>query len=333
MELPADSKYHVRLQSIERMIPQISIVVPVYQGEKFLSECIESILNQTHTDFELILLDDGSTDQSGRICDEYAAKDGRVSVIHKPNEGINATRRRGVAEAKGEWIAFCDDDDSLPADALDNLYRLTADTDMVIGFPDAPNYHRALGLDECRKNMITGKLLPPSPWGKLYRRALLTDDIFDFPREIDGEEDMIMNIRLMFKTARPPHICFHKVYNFRRNTASVSHTKKASLDHEQAFDEARRKSIPGESIHGYMKEIIWSRFNGLFPIAYADPQEIVSWEHPYLKQLRKDVTAFHYKVSLREWLLLHVSHKTMLKYCGFGVILHNFLRYRLGLNN
>ena len=315
------------------MSANISVVVPVYKGENYLEECIDSILNQSFQNIELILVDEGSPDNSGAICDDYAARDSRVKVIHKNNEGINKTRLRGVMEACGEWIAFCDNDDSMPLDALESLYELTVSTDIVIGFPDAPNYHRDLTLEECRRNMITSKLLPPTPWGKLYRRELLTEDVFSFPREVDGEEDMIMNIRLMFKTGRPPHICFHKVYNFRRNTASVSHTKKASLDHEQAFDEARRKSIPGESIHGYMKEIIWSRFNGLFPIAYADPQEIVSWEHPYLKQLRKDVTAFHYKVSLREWLLLHVSHKTMLKYCGFGVILHNFLRYRLGLNN
>ena len=84
-------------------MPKISVVVPVYGGEKYLGACIESILGQTFKDFELLLLDDGSPDRSGEICDGYARKDGRVRVIHKENEGINATRRRGVHEATGEW--------------------------------------------------------------------------------------------------------------------------------------------------------------------------------------------------------------------------------------
>ena len=99
------------------MNPQISVIVPVYNGECYLHECIDSILNQSFTDFELILLDDGSSDKSGKICDEYAEKDQRIRVIHKDNEGINATRRRGVNEAKGIWVNFCDNDDSLPVDA------------------------------------------------------------------------------------------------------------------------------------------------------------------------------------------------------------------------
>lgn len=106
------------------MNPQISVIVPVYNGERYLHECIDSILIQSFTNFELILVDDGSKDESARICYDYAKKDHRVRVIHKQNEGINATRRRGVLEANGTWINFCDNDDSLPQDALKKLYRL-----------------------------------------------------------------------------------------------------------------------------------------------------------------------------------------------------------------
>ena len=88
------------------MNPQISVIVPVYNGEQYLHECIDSILNQSFTDFELILVDDGSKDGSGQICDDYAKKDYRVQVIHKQNEGINATRRRGVQELKAFGSVF-----------------------------------------------------------------------------------------------------------------------------------------------------------------------------------------------------------------------------------
>lgn len=324
MALFANKKY---------MSANISVVVPVYKGENYLEECIDSILNQSFQNIELILVDDGSPDNSGAICDDYAARDSRVKVIHKNNEGINKTRLRGVMEACGEWIAFCDNDDSMPLDALESLYALTESTDIVIGFPDAPNYHRDLTLEECRRNMITSKLLPPSPWGKLYRRELLTEDVFSFPREIDGEEDMIMNIRLMFKVVRAPRICFKKVYNFRRNTASVSHTKRASLEHEMAFDQARARSIPAEHIGDYMHEIIRSKINGLTPIAYQSPQVIAAWNHTYLKQIQDEVTTYGYKPNIREWLILHVKNAGLLKMCCLLIMVKHSLQYRLGLNN
>ena len=315
------------------MNPQISVVVPVYNGERYLHKCLDSIIGQTFTDFELILLDDGSSDRSGKICDEYAARDSRIRVVHKENEGINATRWRGVCEAKGDWISFCDNDDSLPIDALSNLYSLVEDTDIVIGFPGEPNYQRELSLDECRRNMITAKLLPPTPWGKLYRRSLLTDEVFDFPREIDGEEDMIMNIRLMFKITRAPRICFKKVYNFRRNTASVSHTKRASLEHEADFDRVRMCSIPSHAIASYMVEILQSRLNGLVRIAYNTPENIIDWQHPYLSQLKNDIAKYQYRLNFQQWILVHIHLKYLLKLSAFAIILKDFVRYRLGLSN
>ena len=315
------------------MNPQISVIVPVYNGERFLHVCIDSILNQSFTDFELILVDDGSKDGSAHICDDYAKKDQRVRVIHKQNEGINATRRRGVREANGMWINFCDNDDSLPQDALENLYCLTENTDIVIGFPDTPNYCRELSLDDCRRNMITARLLPPSPWAKLYRHSLLTDDIFDFPREIDGEEDMIMNSRLMFKITRAPHICFKKVYNFRRNTASVSHTKRASLEHEETFDKVREQSIPSAVINNFMSEILSSRLNGIVSIAYNNPETIVGWNHPYLIRLVNDIKKYKYQLNLQQWLLTHTHVNSLLRFFAFLIMLKSFLRYRLGLNN
>ena len=81
---------------------KISIIVPIYNIEKYIAKCIDSVLSQTFTDWELILVNDGSTDNSGKICDEYALKDNRIKVIHKDNEGVTATRDRGVKEAKGE---------------------------------------------------------------------------------------------------------------------------------------------------------------------------------------------------------------------------------------
>lgn len=311
----------------------VSVIVPVYKDEKYIHECTESILNQSFRDFELILLDDGSPDNSGTMCDEIAKKDCRVRVIHKQNEGINATRRRGVREAKGEWVMFVDDDDSLVKGALEKMMSLTVDTDIVIGFPDTPVHKKPLTLEECRSNIITAKLIPPTPWAKLYRRSLLTDDIFDFPREIDGEEDMIMNIRLFFKTQRAPHILFEKVYNFRRNPVSVSHTKRASIVHEELFDKVRNASIPQGELPNYMTEIIWSRLNGLHAPAISEPQMFSGNGKSYVGKIKNDIRHYRYPVGVLDELIISTVPSFIRRCIGYCFIIRDFLKYHLGLNN
>ena len=103
-------------------MPKISVIVPVYNVEKYLHECVDSVLAQTFTDFELILVNDGSQDNSGAICDEYASKDERITIIHQNNQGQAAARNAGVAIAKGEWIHFVDSDDLIHPQMLEILY-------------------------------------------------------------------------------------------------------------------------------------------------------------------------------------------------------------------
>ena len=102
---------------------KVSIIVPVYNVEKYLQRCIESILTQTETDFELLLIDDGSKDKSGLICDEYAQKDKRVNVIHKENGGVSSARNLGIEKANGEWMCFIDADDYVRQDFLSDIQQ------------------------------------------------------------------------------------------------------------------------------------------------------------------------------------------------------------------
>lgn len=97
----------------------VSIIVPIYNAEQYISKCIESILAQTYRDFELILVDDGSTDMCGKICDEYAKQDSRVHVIHQENKGVSAARNAGISLAKGEYIMFVDSDDFITENMLE----------------------------------------------------------------------------------------------------------------------------------------------------------------------------------------------------------------------
>lgn len=113
-------------------MPKISVIVPVYNTEQYLHRCIDSILAQTFTDFELLLIDDGSKDSSGKICDEYAAKDSRVRVFHKENGGVSSARNLGLDNVQGEWITFVDSDDWLESKGLELLIN-ASDADIIIG--------------------------------------------------------------------------------------------------------------------------------------------------------------------------------------------------------
>lgn len=104
--------------------PLVSIIVPVYQVEAYISECVESLLAQTYTNLEILLVDDGSTDSSGEICDEYAVKDDRVRVVHQRNQGLSAARNAGMGIAKGEYLAFVDSDDVVMPGFIEILYEL-----------------------------------------------------------------------------------------------------------------------------------------------------------------------------------------------------------------
>ena len=117
------------------MNPKISVIVPIYNAELYLEECIHSVLNQTLRDIELLLIDDGSTDGSFRICEEYSKKDNRVQVFRNKNVGQGLERNFGVRKAAGEYIAFLDSDDQYKEDALERLYQKAMETnaDMVSG--------------------------------------------------------------------------------------------------------------------------------------------------------------------------------------------------------
>ena len=112
-------------------MPEISVIIPVYKAENYLCHCIDSILGQSFVDFELILVDDGSPDGSGAICDEYAKKDDRIRVIHQKNRGVSSARNAGLDAARGNWVTFIDSDDYVKKEFLEHLYE--CEYDLIIG--------------------------------------------------------------------------------------------------------------------------------------------------------------------------------------------------------
>lgn len=213
----------------------ISIIVPVYKVEKYLSKCIDSILNQTFQEFELILVDDGSPDNCGRICDEYASRDSRIRVIHQENKGISAARNAGLDIAKGEYIAFVDSDDWLEIDTyeflINNIVKSNADiascglrncyeNDSSIENYDAGLVKNiVLSKDQCFE-MIFSKndMITVYAWNKLYKAEVFSD--LRYPEGKVYEDafvilDILLRCNSMFITTK-------KLYNYRRHENSIT---------------------------------------------------------------------------------------------------------------
>ena len=242
-------------KSINKVL--VSVVVPVWGAEKWLNECVESLVKQTLSDIEIILVDDGSKDRSGVMCDEWAKRDARIKVVHKENEGANSARWSGVQQAKGEWVAFCDADDRYELDGLERMYKAAIEgdeTDLVIAFLEKPQLDRWLDLEECRESVLGEGRFPSSPYAKLYRLSLLKNDIFDISREIIVGEDAIVNTRVLFKTNRNPHFVFDKVYEYRRNKTSISHNECGGLDAQELFYTEQHRYISSQDYKKFLKK-------------------------------------------------------------------------------
>ena len=233
-----------------RQSSKISVIVPVYKAEKFLHRCVDSILSQTFKDFELLLVDDGSPDGSGAICDEYAKTDDRVRVFHIPNSGANRAREWGVSKANNsEYISFVDSDDSLPPTALQDLYVLTNDKyDIVIGSYDRnPKQYIDEEIDKLELvKRIYHYDIASSPYAKLFRKELFDKSTFDLPRDFVMGEDLIMNLRLGFACKRRIRVAPIVVYHYNDNLEGIVNTFNYTLDYLDKSYHFKKAVIPTE---------------------------------------------------------------------------------------
>lgn len=180
----------------------ISVIVPVYKAERYLHRCVDSILAQSYTDFELLLINDGSPDNCGAICDEYAQKDSRVRVFHKENGGVSSARNMGLENAKGEYVTFCDSDDYVGEDWLDS-YRdvmhenvdlaiqgyYIIDKDKII----KKKLSQSIGYAVDEKRRLIATLMTQGVYGylwvKLFRRQIIEDNHISFDTNSTFRED------------------------------------------------------------------------------------------------------------------------------------------------
>lgn len=236
----------------------ISIIVPVYNVEEYLKQCLDSILDQTYRNWELILVNDGSTDSSGLICQEYAEKDARIRYYEKENGGLSDARNYGIEQAQGEYLTFVDSDDFLDASHLNVLYNALVNNDVDISIANYTNYQTSTATfylhtfgDYYEKIYTSEELIDDKSflerndlsfstiWGSLYKKSVFS--FLRFPKGVIGED-----VALIYKmyTQVDKIVYVHKdTYIYRENDSGISKSKIYPLVTAQLNHVAERLAL------------------------------------------------------------------------------------------
>lgn len=208
---------------------KISVIVPVYNTEQYLPRCLDSIISQSFTDFELLLVDDGSTDGSGAICDAYAEKDDRIRVFHKENGGVSSARNLGLKEAKGEWICFVDSDDELLAGGLQTMVEgISEEVDLVMaGYYELEGETFQIdttsfgGTGIIDQNKALSMMYPSAdlpymgyPWGKLFKSNLVLERNLSFDEHVRIKEDTLFVVEYLCSIQKLVYYTSTPVYKY-----------------------------------------------------------------------------------------------------------------------
>lgn len=234
---------------------KISILVPVYNVEQYLPRCIESVLSQDFQDWEMILVDDGSSDKSPQICDEFAEKDNRIKVIHKSNGGANSARLTGFEMSQGVYLMFLDSDDYLLPKALSILYNKIEEGYAIVKGNDLrfngdwnkiekprSTGKEIFGHKEYLKSVLNYDLLPYL-WGGLYKRDLFCSNVLRDNQDLQIGEDWITNISIWNKVNRYIAVDY-PVYAYFINDDSMMQNNVISFEYQKTMKDKIMKYIP-----------------------------------------------------------------------------------------
>ena len=284
---------------------KISVIVPVYNVEQYLERCVDSIINQTYTNLEIILVNDGSTDNSGKLCDELAKKDKRIRVIHKENGGLSDARNRGVDEAESDLVGFIDSDDYIDRDMyeilLKNLNNTDADLSMCALYdvynntPEAQVTNKEtwkLSSEQAIKMVMEAKILSVTAVNKLYRKSLFTDLKFEVGKIA---EDAFIMIKLLDKCEKIVATNEKKYYYVHRENSIT--TQKFSTKFLNVIEAYEQNSNIILEKYPKLKDVAQTRMNWayfyvldrlLLDDNYND-KELENKLISYLKNHRKDI--------------------------------------------
>lgn len=230
----------------------VSIIVPVYNAEEYLDRCIQSILKQTFSNFELILINDGSTDKSLDICDKYCRNDRRIIVINQENKGVSFSRNLGIEIAKGRFLLFIDSDDCIDCDMIEYLYNMIVDYDCDVSMcrcklyidGKLKNKTKDDNVITCYKtnreifeNFIVENKFLLSIWNKLYKKSIFIDNDIRFPVDIRYSEDAVLNYKVFLNINKAVFGNLQKYNYYINNSSTVKNLNESRIDILNAMED------------------------------------------------------------------------------------------------
>ena len=306
--------------------PSVSIIVPVYSIEKYVSTCVKSIMTQTFSDYEVLLIDDGSTDNSGEICDRYASEDSRIQVIHKPNGGLTSARNAGLCAAKGEWIMHVDGDDWIEPTMVEQMLQKATHTgaEIVIGdlnfaFPDKKTVWHAVEWTE-NKTVSLNRYIQ-SGWnclcGSMAKKSIYRKHKLFSPAEITYCEDFHLMVRLCYFASRVVHLA-KPLYNYRQRGDSIMHNLNKRMEHdeqwvyqdiisffkERACWDAYERTMCWRVLKSTQELVLdrreWRKFKEVTP-----EKSCYIWNCPYInRKLKLNMWCLTHHISWLSWSML-----------------------------
>ena len=302
--------------------PLVSVVIPVYKVEAYLDRCVQSVVGQSYPALEIILVDDGSPDRCGELCDAWAQKDARIRVRHQKNAGLGAARNRGVEMATGEYVSFVDSDDYLAPDAIELLMRLRRDQNAEIACGDCCNVERdAFAIfdrsGEERVRVFTGdeacmtlqgwELYMPmvTAWGKIFPREWLLEEPFTEDRL---HEDESTTFRLYFR-ARHVALTSRVVYAYYQNPDSIMHT--------------RSERSQRDTLLAYSEQIRFFRSHGKEELARAAEDKLLNVAVDFADRGEEVFGAF-LRSEAWQFRSMKTRPKTLVRYLGYRVTGRDF---------
>ena len=280
----------------------LSIIIPLYNAEDTIRRCVDSVVRQDLTNYEVLLIDDGSTDASGQICDEYAAKDSRFKVFHKENGGVSNARNEGLKHACGEWIYFVDADDCVESHALNTLlshtsrkidlvmcgYSVIDDFGNTIYAPQNRLVNEITYIDALHEMFVpTNKRYEGYLWCKLFRTSVIKDSALRFNEKIFFNEDRLFIVQFLCKSQKGVYYDSSPVYKyFERKTGAMESLKSSyNIKFATDFDAyvlmyEEIKKLPNAS------QLLWFAKNGI--------RQSYERNHQYMYQFKMCPTRIHW---------------------------------------